>query len=84
VYSGSKKHAILFLLHASVCLPVVELVVKVANLTFLKPDFKILTFFEHLWLFWKLKKKTKSGFFQSERLGSGKHCLSCILITNLF
>ena len=60
VYSGSKKHAILFLLHASVCLPVVELVVKVANLTFLKPDFKILTFFEHLWLFWKLKKKQKN------------------------
>jgi len=64
VYSGSKKHAILFLLHASVCLPVVELVVKVANLTFLKPDFKVLAFFEHLWLFWKLKKKNLAFFSQ--------------------
>ena len=30
------------------------------------------------------KKQKKSGFFQSERLVSGKHCLSCIFITNLF
>jgi len=26
---------------------------RVANLAFLKPDLKILAFFEHLWLFWK-------------------------------
>jgi len=46
---------------------------KVANLAFLKADFEILAFFEHLWHFLDVKKKqTKSGFFQSERLGSAK------------
>jgi len=45
----------------------------VADLAFLKPDFEILAFFEHLWLFLEIKKsQAKSGFFQSERLGSGK------------
>jgi len=43
----------------------------------LKQNFEILAFFERLWLFMKIKKsQTKSGFFsgffQSERLGSGK------------
>jgi len=46
---------------------------RVATLAFLKPDFEILAFFEHLWIFLEIKKSlTKSGFFQSERLGSGK------------
>jgi len=37
---------------------------QVANLVFLKPDFEILAFFEHLWLFLEIKKsRTKSGFF---------------------
>jgi len=45
---------------------------RVAILGFLKPDFEILPFFEHLWLFGNKKSQTKSGFFQSERLGFGK------------
>ena len=46
---------------------------RVANLAFLKPDLEILAFFERLWLFLEIKQsQTKSGFFQSEKLGSGK------------
>jgi len=41
--------------------------IRVANVAFLKPDLKILACFEHLWLFWKLKKARQnlafSGFF---------------------
>jgi len=38
---------------------------RVADLAFLKPDFKILAFFERLWLFLEIKKsQTKSVFFQ--------------------
>jgi len=64
-------------------------VIRVANLAILKPDFAILAFFEHLWLFWKSRKDRQnlafSGFFQSGRLGAlDKHCLSCIFITDLF
>jgi len=44
--------------------------------SFLKPDFEILTFLNTFGLFWKSKKARVnaafSGFFQSERLGSGK------------
>jgi len=40
---------------------------RVANLAFLKPDFEILAFFEHLWLFLEMKKARQnlafSGFF---------------------
>ena len=50
--------------------------IRVTNVAFLKPDFKILAFFEHLWLFLEIKKARQnlafSGFLQSERLGSGK------------
>jgi len=36
----------------------------VADLAFLKPDFEILAFLEHLWLFLEIKKsQAKSGFF---------------------
>jgi len=64
---------------------------RVASLAFLKPDFEIQAFFDALVFFWRSKmsvKISKSGFsffifFQSERLGSGKTCLSCIFITNL-
>jgi len=48
---------------------------RLASLTLLKADFEILAFFEHLWLFLKMKKTKNrffSVFFQSERLGSGK------------
>jgi len=39
----------------------------------LKPDVEILAFFERLWLFMEIQKsQKKSGFFQSEKLGSGK------------
>jgi len=45
-------------------------------LAFLKPDFEILAFFEHLWLFLQIKKARQnlafSGIFQAARLGSGK------------
>jgi len=44
-------------------------------LAFLTPDFEILAFFEHLWLFLEIKsKKTRQNlaFFQSKKLGSGK------------
>jgi len=46
-------------------------------LAFLKPDFEILAFFEHLWLFLEIKKKKPDKIwlfltFQLERLGSGK------------
>ena len=33
--------------------------VRVANLAFLKPDFEILAFFEHLWVFLDIKKPDK-------------------------
>ena len=60
---------------------------RVANLAFLKPDFEILAFFEHLWLFLEIKMSEKSGFFWLifSRIGLAlaKHCLSCIFITNL-
>ena len=66
------------------------LVCRVANLAFLKPDFEILAFFEHLWLFLEIKKPEKSGFsgffwliFSRIGLALAKHCLSCIFITNL-
>jgi len=40
---------------------------------FFEARFQISGFFKHVWLFLKIKKRqTKSGFFQSERLGSGK------------
>jgi len=48
---------------------------RVANLAFLKPDFEILAFFEHLSFgFVGRSKKARQNlaFFQSERLGSGK------------
>jgi len=35
-------------------------------MAFLNPDFAILAFFEHLWLFWEIKKARKIW------LGSGK------------
>ena len=49
---------------------------SVANLAFLKADFEILTFIEHLCLSLETKKLEKSGFFfayyLSDRLASGK------------
>jgi len=49
---------------------------RVATLDFLKLDFEILAFLNTFGLFWKSKKARLnvafSGFFQSERLGSGK------------
>jgi len=36
--------------------PSSAVVSRVANLAFLKPDFEILAFFEHLWLFLEIKK----------------------------
>ena len=52
------------------------LIARCAILSFLTPDFDILAFFEHVWLFLEIKKARQnlafSGFSQSERLGSGK------------
>jgi len=45
---------------------------RVANLLSLKPDFEILAFFEHLWV-----------FFSRKSLALEKHCLSYIFIKNL-
>jgi len=56
-------------------------------LAFLKPDFEILAFYEHLWLFFEIRKPRKIwlflAYFQSDKLGSGKtlselhiHCKS--------
>ena len=60
---------------------------RIGNAAFLKPDFEILAFFEHLWLFLEIKMSEKSGFFWLvfSRIGLAlaKHCLSCIFITNL-
>jgi len=45
---------------------------RVPNLTFLKPDFEILAFLTPLAFLGNKKSQTKSGFFHSERLGSGE------------
>jgi len=46
-----------------------KVLIRVANSPFLKLDFEILAFFEHLWLFLEIKKARQtlvfSGFFQS-------------------
>ena len=58
---------------------------RVDNLPFLKPDFEILTFFEHLWLFYSIKKTNEIWLFSVGKVWLWKkHCLSCIFITNLF
>jgi len=59
------------------CTTLVQVITKVcrcrvANWVFLKPDFKILAFLKTFGFFGNKKSQTKSGFFQSERLGSGK------------
>jgi len=54
---------------------------------FFKPEFETLAF-QHLWLFWKSKTQKKNwiflAFFGRKGLSLAKHCLSCIIITNLF
>jgi len=57
---------------------------RIANLAFLKPDFEILDFLTPLVFFGNQKSQTKSGFFQSERLGCGCGKTSCLFITSLF
>jgi len=43
----------------------------VANLTFLKPDFEMLTFSTHWAFFENQKSRTKSGFFSVGKVTSG-------------
>jgi len=54
---------------------VANLLIRVVNLTFLKPEFEILLL-NTLGFFWKSKNARQnlafSGFFQSKRLSSGK------------
>jgi len=60
-----------------------------ANLAFLKPDLEILDIFNALGFFLNQRSQTKSEFFQSEKLDSGKtlselhiHCKS--LLTRVY
>jgi len=53
-------------------------------LAFLKPDFEILAFLTHLACYENKKSQTKSGFFQLERLDSGKALSELIFIMDFF